>query len=70
MNGSNDKSDLSLSGFKDNPCIEELIYTAATEENRDVEISLNMQGANFETSGLRAQMNNNNNKREAHHVCE
>ena len=32
---------ISLSGFIDNPCIEELLHTAATEENRDVEISLN-----------------------------
>ena len=50
-----------LSGSKDNSRIEELIHTAATEENCDVEISLNMHGATFEIFGLTVQMNNNNN---------
>ena len=52
---------ISLSRFIDSSCIEELIHTAATEENCDVEISLNMQGETFEISGLTVQMNNNNN---------
>jgi hypothetical protein len=33
---------ISLSGFIDSTCIEELIHTAATEENCDVEILLYM----------------------------
>jgi beta-lactamase superfamily II metal-dependent hydrolase len=55
---------ISLSSFIDNPCIEELIHTAATEQNCDIEISLNMQGATFEISGPTVQMNNNNNNNE------
>ena len=52
---------ISLSGFIYNTCIEGMIHTAATEESCDVEISLSMQGANLEISGLTVQMNNNNN---------
>jgi hypothetical protein len=53
---------ISLGGFIYNPFIEKMTHIAPTEENCDVELSLNVQGATLEISGLTIQMNNNSNK--------
>jgi hypothetical protein len=50
---------ISLNGFIDSSCIEQLLHMEVTEERCDIDISLSMQCATYEISGLTVQLNNN-----------